>query len=314
MKVKAHAQLQAELDAASAALADRQATIERLMEKVRELEHNVEVLRKIAFGPSTERRRPTPADHPQQQFLFASELLLEAEETAQRKGVEGSLAITPPKPRKPSKRRSEFPDHLPQVRTRYELPADQRTCTCGNPLHEIGCESRRELERLEITLVDAIETMKYACRSCEAGVKVAPGPDRPFEKGLLGVGFLAQIFSERFGNHMPYNRLEKKFANEGLSLSRSVLERSMAKCADRLEPIYDLLCKQVRGADVLFTDDTPVTLARPTDREQGSKQGRVWIYLDREVSRDANCYAVRGRHLLRTSGLLERVKWPGSGV
>ena len=55
----------------------------------------------------------------------------------------------------------------------------------------------------------------------------------------------------------------------------------MARCAERLEPLYELLCDQVRSADVIFTDDTPVTIARPRG-QNGSKQGRVWIYLDRE--------------------------------
>ena len=55
----------------------------------------------------------------------------------------------------------------------------------------------------------------------------------------------------------------------------------MARCAERLAPLYELLCEQVRGADVIFTDDTPVTIARPSG-QAGSKQGRVWIYLDRQ--------------------------------
>ncbi len=136
-----------------------------------------------------------------------------------------------------------------------------------------------------MTLVHVIERAKYACRECESGVRTAPGPSRPFDKGLLGVGFLANVIVERFGNHMPYNRLEKKYGNEGLNLLRRVLERSAAKCAERLEPLYGLLAKQVRASDVLFTDDTPVMLARPNDRDKGSKESRVWVYLDRDGRR-----------------------------
>ena len=153
--------------------------------------------------------------------------------------------------------------------------------TCGSPLHEMGFETTRELERIEITFVHRIERAKYACRSCEEGVRTAPGPDRPFEKGLLGRGFLAHLIVERFAHHMPYHRLEKKFSGEGLDVPRSTQERSMARCADRLRPLYDLLCEQVRRADVIFTDDTPVTIAQPRG-QTGPKQGRVWIYLDRE--------------------------------
>jgi len=86
---------------------------------------------------------------------------------------------------------------------------------------------------------------------------------------------------ERFGNHMPYNRLEKKYGAEGLSLSRSVLERSMKTVGELLRPIRDQLLREITSAPELFTDDTPVTIARPRGGS-GSKQGRVWIYLDRE--------------------------------
>jgi len=273
----------AELAVRDAALTSRDAELAKLHQEIADLRHNVEVYRKMAFGPSSEKRTPAKPEHVNQGHLFFAELIADAERTAREKNLAGSISATAGKPRKKKGgRRKDFPEHLPRVTTRFELPEDQRTCKCGNPFHEIGCETTRELERIEVTLVHIIERAKYACRKCENGVMTAAGPDRPFEKGLLGVGFLANLLTERFGNHMPYNRLEKKYANEGMNLSRSVLERSAARCAKRLKPLYDLLSEQVREADVLFTDDTPVTIARPGDRAAGSKQGRIWIYLDRD--------------------------------
>jgi hypothetical protein len=100
------------------------------------------------------------------------------------------------------------------------------------------------------------------------------------EKGLLGPGFLAHVIVERFGNHMPYYRLEGKYASEGLDLSRSVLCGSMARVAELLEPIADELRRQVVASPVVHTDDTPVVIAQTA--EGGPQKGRVWIYLNRE--------------------------------
>ena len=100
------------------------------------------------------------------------------------------------------------------------------------------------------------------------------------DKGILGKGFLAHVITERFGNHMPYHRLEKKYGTEGLDLSRSVLQRSMSRVGELLEPIWNQLRDDVMSSEVIFTDDTPVTIAQSA--AGGSKQGRVWIYLDRE--------------------------------
>lgn len=260
------------------------AMIAAQQERIAALEHNVEVYRRLAFGPSSEKRRgePGPAEHERQQHLFGIDLFAEAQRVAREKHVEGSLEFAAPAPpKKPGKRRSKFPEHFPHVATLYELPADQRLCACGGELHEISRERTRELERLETTIVHEIQRSKYACRKCGEGVVAAPGPDRVIPKGILGPGFLAHVITERFGNHMPYYRLEKKYGTEGLELSRSVLERSMARCAELLEPVYEELKRQVLASGVIFTDDTPVTIARPSAGE-GSRPGRVWCYVDRD--------------------------------
>ena len=245
----------------------------------------IDYLRRVAFGKKSEKRpRLTGAEEALGQgHLFHAELLAEAERTAKAKHVQGEITLDAPKRPAPRKgRRARFPDHLPRIVTRYELEDEACTCErCGAALHQIGEESTRELERFETAVVHEIRRAKYACRKCEEGVTCAPGPDRVIEKGLLGPGFLAHVAVERFGNHLPYNRLEKKYASEGLALSRSVLERSMKTLGDLLRPIRDSSLAEILKAPELFTDDTPVTIARPR-AGPGSKQGRVWIYLDRE--------------------------------
>lgn len=262
------------------------ADVEDLRTKNAELAHNAEVYRRMAFGPSTERRTSSagPVLHPSQGHLFAADLLADAERLARATGVKGSIetssASKPRKKKKKGRRRSQFPDHLPTVTTRFELPADQRQCSCGGELHEIGVEETKELERIEITIVHKLQRVKYGCRSCEEGVTTAPGPPRVIDKGLLGPGFLANVVVERFGNHMPYHRLERKYENEGLGISRSVLERSTATCADLLEPIWQELRREVLESPAIFTDDTTVTIARGSSGK--SRKGRAWIYLDQE--------------------------------
>jgi len=269
-------------------IAERDERIAERDERIAAQCHTIDILTRIAFGQSSEKRRaPLPPDAVGQGHLFHADLLVEAERTAAAKGVQGEIVLTPPKKVKRSGgRRRKFPAHLPRVSTAYELPEDKRSCSnCGGQLHEIGDEITRELERLETAIVHEIRRRKYACRSCTDGVVTAPGPDRVIDKGILGPGFLASVAVERFGNHMPYNRLEKKYAAEGLDLSRSVLERSMAKCAAILKPLHEQLRAEVLRSPSIFTDDTPVTIARPRG-QPGSKQGRVWIYADREGRHD----------------------------
>jgi hypothetical protein len=98
------------------------------------------------------------------------------------------------------------------------------------------------------------------------------------DKGILGVGFLAHVLTERFLNHLPYHRQEKKYASEGLDLSRQVLSASAIRCAALLAPIVTQLRGEILGSEIVHTDDSPVTMLK--DSRGVTRQGRVWIYRD----------------------------------
>ena len=87
--------------------------------------------------------------HYRQGTLFLQQIVQEAERTADLESVEGSITIegaapgSKPKSAPTKTRRTQATriEHLPEVTTRSELPADQRVCTCVNPLHVIGVDS-----------------------------------------------------------------------------------------------------------------------------------------------------------------------------
>lgn len=258
-----------EVDALKALLAQRDA-------RIRQLEIENRILRAERFAPKSERR---PSDgfvlDGKQQHLLFTELIEAAERVADEKRVEGQVEIVKPETKAVPRRRKHFPPHLPVIRTSYELPAEQRGCACGATMEKIGDEVTKELERLELSVVHEIARAKYACKACACGVKLTPGPDRVIDKGILGTGFLSHVLVERFGHHMPYNRLESKYASEGFDLSRSVLCESANTCGELLEPIAEQVRKDALATGILQTDDTPVTIQE--DSHQHSRQGRVWV-------------------------------------
>ncbi len=260
-------------------LAEREVTIAALRDENAQLEQQNRVLAKWVFGRSSEKRLPEPVDPALQGHLFVAEIAAEAERLAAEHRVVATVEV-PAHTRTKRRHRGEFPAHLPVVRTVCELKDEDRRCACGGELKAFGEEVARELERIETTIVHEIARKKYACSSCQVGVVTAPWRGKVIDKGLLGPGFLAHVITERFGNHLPYFRLEGKYRAEGLELSRSVLCESMARCAELLEPIAEALRQEVLASDVVHTDDTPVTLAQSS--EGGSRQARVWVYLNRE--------------------------------
>lgn len=255
---------------------------EALRNENRTLEEKAIRFQNLYFGRKSEKTRLDPNSEDWKQApLFQVELLAEATAAAEANDVSGSISSEPGKPRRKGGRRSKYPAHLPRVETEYYLKDEQKTCACGHEMHVAGFETTKELERIETTIVHTIKRAKYACRGCGESMKTAPGPFRPFEGALLGTGFTATMLNERFGHHMPFNRLESKYRGEGLELSRSTLERTAARAAKRLAPLVELIKEKIKASAVLFTDDTPVTIARVPGSTTGSKKGRMWVYVDR---------------------------------
>ena len=262
-------------------LDEHRQTIAQLREANALLEERNRVLAKWVFGRSSEKRVSEPGDPALQGNLFLADIAAEAERLAAEHRVIATVEV-PAHTRTKAKRRGEFPAHLPVVRTICELQDEDRVCACGGELKEFGEETSRELERIETTIVHETARKKYACTTCHEGVVTAPWRGKVIDKGLLGPGFLSHVITERFARHQPYYRLEGKYKAEGLELSRSVLCESMARCAELLEPIAEQLRKEVLASPVVHTDDTPVTLAMPQGTQGGSRQARVWVYLNRE--------------------------------
>lgn len=171
-------------------IAQRDGEIEAHKQSISKLEHLVQRYAKWLFGPRTEKRAYDAAAVAGQPWLPFADLLDAAQRVADQHGVHGSVTIEEPaKAAQPArgKRRSEFPEHLPRVRTTVEVPETDRIC-CQKPM---GVELTKELERVEVAVVHEIARTKYCCRTCQMQVLTAPGPVRPFPKGLLGARWLS---------------------------------------------------------------------------------------------------------------------------
>lgn len=241
------------------------------------LKDRLRALEKLVFGPRTEQLKPfdvkQPGLLPFPDFVALQAKAQEAAQVAAEQSVD-----VPAHKRKKHGRRADFPESLPRERENHRIPDEQRTC-CGKELRIIGHEISKLIERLETCYVHEDHCEKGVCDEC-GKIVVAPAPPRVLDRCLMGAGFLARVIFERFANHMPYARLEKKYAHEGLDLSRSVLCSSVLRCAELLQPVYDAHRKDVLAATVVQADDTEVI--QRFGQEKGRQKVNVWVYRDQD--------------------------------
>lgn len=173
--------------------------------------------------------------------------------------------------------------HLPHIRHQEELPDAERICQCCRRAKDlIGEDVTKVLEYVPSKLeVHEHVRPKYACRHCKDGVSSPPAPARPIPRSLAGPGLLAQILVSKYGDHLPLYRQEDILLRHGLHLPRSTLCDWVASAALVLGPLYDLQRERVLRSEILWTDDTPVTVL--AGGSKGSCQGRFWAYIGDEA-------------------------------
>jgi transposase len=116
--------------------------------------------------------------------------------------------------------------------------------------------------------------LKYAC---ECTVRTATKPLQPIEKSTAGASLLAQVIVAKWADHQPLHRQEKMFERHGIDISRKTMGGWMAQCAELLDPLYQLMKKEVLSSKVIGTDDTSVKVL---DRKLPfARIGRIWPYV-----------------------------------
>ncbi len=240
-------------------LRDRDACIEAL-------KHQLALLRRHQFGRKSETIDPA-------QLLLAFAQL-------------GGEVEPPPPPESPAdepKRkghgRRPLPDALPRERLEHDLPPEGKCCgKCGAQLERIGEEVTEQLDYVPASLVVRQHVrIKYACKSCEETVVLAPLPPQPIEKGLPGAGLMAHVAVSKYADHLPLYRLEGILERQGVELSRSTLCGWVQATGMLAEPIVKAMTREVLASKVIHTDDTPVRVQDRLRRGR-TRQGRLWVY------------------------------------
>jgi transposase len=142
---------------------------------------------------------------------------------------------------------------------------------------KIGEEVTEELERIPGKLfVKQYIRPKYANPNGE-GVVIAGLPARPIEKGIAGPGLLAQVIIDKYTDHLPVHRQVQRFEREGIKLSASTLTDWIGATCTLLEPLYEVLRKQVLGSGYLQADETPIKVL-DKDKKGTTHRGYHWVY------------------------------------
>jgi transposase len=158
------------------------------------------------------------------------------------------------------------------------IDVEQRDCPCcGGAMHAIGELRSEQLDIVPAQMrVRVTRRPRYACRSCEGAVVVAPAPERPIDGGMATEALVAHVLVSKFCDSLPLYRQSQMLARQGVTLDRSTLSNWVGRACWWLTPLYDLLVSTALSAPKLFADDTTLPVLDPGRGR--TKTGRIWCY------------------------------------
>lgn len=232
------------------------------------LQHELDQLKRLVFGSRHERFVPTT---PQEQLALLLDVQPTVAPAASIQKIEYTRKTKETSTEKLHTGRMKLPANLPRETVVIEPAEDVSGWT------KIGEEITEELDRIPGKLfVRQIVRPKYAKPNGE-GVVIANLPARPIEKGIAGPGLLAQIIIDKYTDHLPIHRQIQRFEREGIKLSASTLTDWIGATCTLLDPLYEVLRKQVLSSNYLQADETPIKVL-DKGKKGTTHRGYHWVY------------------------------------
>jgi transposase len=254
------------------------ATNHQQQRRIDQLEHRLDQLLKQVYGPRADKLNPD------QLPLFGE--APPADPVPSPPPPENEVAPSPGH-KKTGHGRRTLPANLRRERVEVDVPAAEKLAVGGTWV-TIGEEISERLDYTPSALfVRQIVRPKYVVRFADGRpdqLRIADLPPEALPKTVAAPGLVAGVIVSKCVDHQPLYRQEKRYARQGVALSRSTLGGWLADAAAVLTPLYDLLKAKVLAAKVVHTDDTPIPV-QDAARDH-CRTGRLWAY----CSRDAVAY------------------------
>lgn len=243
------------------------ATVHTQRRRIGQLEHRLDQLLKLHYGPRADKLNPDQGslfgDPPPEPLPTSVAKPLESQPASKSKGHG----------------RRSLPKNLRRETVVVDIPEAEKL-TVGGTWVTIGEEVSEKLDFTPSSLfVRRTVRPKYVVRfdTKPDELKIAELPAEALPKCKAAPGLVADIVVSKLVDHLPLYRQEKRYARQGIRLSRSTLCGWLAEAAEALAPLHALLKAQVLLAKVLHTDDTPIPV-RDAAREH-CRTGRIWAYV-----------------------------------
>ena len=247
---------------------------DRLSAKVLYLELEYKKLQKLIFGTKSERFTEEPKEQLKLD-LFP--------EVVEKQDVE-TEEITYIRKKEVNKNkpvRTALPAHLPRKEEIIEpenIPEEAEKI--GENITEVleytpGKIYVRKIIRPKYVVKNPIKTLDF---ESEKVILTADMPSNlPLFASNAGAGLLTQLFVSKYIDHLPFFRQIQIFKRQEITLAQSTINDWFANTSKLLNPLYEVLKKQILQASYTQVDESPIKVLT-RDKPGSTHKGWMWVY------------------------------------
>ena len=161
---------------------------------------------------------------------------------------------------------------FPKQQIIHDLKEHEKKCRCGNSLEKMSEDTSMQVEHIKesIKVLEHV-TYHYCCRDCDT-IKSAKKPETAIPKCMATAGFIAEVITKKYEQHLPLYRQSKIFARLGADIPDNTLGNWVMGGADALSLLGDAYRSQFKLVHLLQADETKVKTLKP------NRQGYLWAY------------------------------------
>ena len=257
-----------------ALLRAKDAEVARLQGELDHKDSIIDHLRRLYFGPRSERRSWEVLEDGQQ-LLFEEEALEFIEEIPSKTTTVKQYERRRRKKPTPVAEESQLKfDERANV-IEFEVPNPNAE---GIPEDQLEVVSEKKVFKLAqlsspyVVLKIVRKVLKK--KGTDKLLKLPPLPEslRVFERSSFDASFLAGLVVAKFLRHLPLYRQHQWLEGAGIFLDRGNLTRVVHRIGEILEPVYEALMSSVLQSQILAVDETPTPLAR------NKRSGYFWVF------------------------------------
>ena len=253
---------------------------EQLLKQVEDLSEKVAVLTQQRFGRRSEKNLPLNG---QLEFNFDEPSVFNEAEILTEDGLPKEPApeevISKKTPRPKGKRAVDLAGIKTTVEPHYldEAVLDERF---PQGWHQLKDEVYKELKRIPASY-EVIEHHigVYAGNGNDSTIIRGEAPKRLLNHSILTPSLAASVFTAKYVNALPLNRISEYYGYDGIRISRQVMAGWIIKLHQYyLEPVHAKMKAELFRSHLIHCDETPFKMTGEKDAEDPQSKDYMWVY------------------------------------